>query len=149
MRISDWSSDVCSHKLSRARLRRVRSSLVGNKPKLPRDRRLDAGAIQNLTLDGRAINHFLRNELDHDPLPGIAVEMVHRSDDDTGTLEESLLGLPQQRRVEAESGPVGELPIPAPDRLSAFLSIMLSTNRDLISEERRAGKKCVRTCRTP
>src|SRR3546814_8191828 len=39
---------------------------------------LHAGAIQNLTLDGRAINHFLRNELDHDPLPGIAVEMVHR-----------------------------------------------------------------------
>src|SRR3546814_326015 len=90
-----------------------------------------AGAIQNLTLDGRAIDHFLRNELDHDPLPSIAVEMVHRSDYDTGTLEESLLGLPQQRRVEAESGPVGELPIPEHDRLSAFLSIMLSTNRDL------------------
>src|SRR3546814_18588860 len=127
MRISDWSADVCSSDL------RVRSALVGNKPKLPRDRRLHAGAIQNLTLDGRAINHFLRNELDHDPLPGIAVEMVHRSDDDTGTLEESLLGLPQQRRVEAESGPVGELPIPEHDRLSAFLSIMLSTNR---TEER-------------
>src|SRR3546814_12254679 len=70
------------HKLCRARLRRVRSALVGNKPKLPRDRRLHAGAIQNLTLDGRAINHFLRNELDHDPLPGIAVEMGHRSDAD-------------------------------------------------------------------
>src|SRR3546814_9152123 len=98
MRISDWSSDVCS---------------------------------SDLTLDGRAIDHFLRNELDHDPLPSIAVEMVHRSDYDTGTLEESLLGLPQQRRVEAESGPVGELPIPEHDRLSAFLSIMLSTNRDL------------------
>src|SRR3546814_9094139 len=41
-----------------------------------------AGAIQNLTLDGRAIDHFLRNELDHDPLPSIAVEMVHRSDYD-------------------------------------------------------------------
>src|SRR3546814_12773442 len=91
---------------------------------------MQAGAIQNLTLDGRAINHFLRNELDHDPLPGIAVEMVHRSDDDTGTLEESLLGLPQQRRVEAESGPVGELPIPEHDRLRAFISILISTNRN-------------------
>src|SRR3546814_2084734 len=86
MRISDWSSDVCSSDL----LRRVRPALVGNKAKLPRDRRLHAGAIQNLTLDGRAIDHFLRNELDHDPLPSIAVEMVHRSDYDTGTLEESL-----------------------------------------------------------
>src|SRR3546814_2739020 len=90
------------HKLCRARLRRVRSALVGNKPKLPRDRRLHAGAIQNLTLDVRAINHFLRNELDHDPLPGIDVEMVHRSDYDTGTLEDSLLGLPHSEAHTAQ-----------------------------------------------
>ena len=49
---------------------------------MPRERRLDAGAVEDLALNGRTIDNLLRNEFDGQAIALIGVEVVQRANDD-------------------------------------------------------------------
>ena len=47
------------HQFSGPGLCRTGAALVGGKAQMPRELRLDAGAVEDFALDGGAIDHFL------------------------------------------------------------------------------------------
>lgn len=72
------------HKLCSTCFRKVGAALVCDKAKLTGNGRLHAGTVQNLSFNGRTFHHFLRDQLNHEPLTGISVEMMHSADYDAG-----------------------------------------------------------------
>jgi hypothetical protein len=77
---------------------------------------LDAGAVENFTLNGGTVDDFLRDQLDRQAIALLGIEVVHRPDDHARTFQELLFGRADAIRVEAKIGPVRKLPVPAHDR---------------------------------
>ena len=104
------------HQFGGPGLRRTGAALVGGKAQMSCERRLDAGTVEELALDGGAIDDFLRDKLDGQTVALVGVEVVHRPDDNARAFQELLFRHADAIRVEAEIRPVRKLPIPAHDR---------------------------------
>ena len=104
------------HEFGGPGLSRACAALVGSKAQMPCERRLDAGAVEDLALNGRTVDNLLRNEFDGQAIALIGVEVMERANDDAGAFQELLFGRADAIRVEAEIRPVRKLPIPAHDR---------------------------------
>ena len=98
------------HQFSRPGLCRTGAALVGGKAQMPCERRLDAGAVEDFSLDGRAINNFLRDQLDGQTIARIGVEVVERANDDAGTFGISRSGA--ERGACAPGDPLMQAPAP-------------------------------------
>ena len=78
------------HEFGGPGLRPPRAALVGGKAQMPCERPQDAGAVEDLALDGRAIDNLLRDEFDGQAIALIGVQVVERADDDARAFQEFL-----------------------------------------------------------
>ena len=78
------------HKFGGPGLCRACAALVGGKAQMPRERRLDAGAVEDLALDGGAIDNLLGDKFDGQPIALICVEVMERTNDDARAFKELL-----------------------------------------------------------
>ena len=78
------------HEFGGPGLCRACAALVGGKAQMPRERRLDAGAVEDLALNGGAIDDLLRDKFDGQAIALIGVEVVERANDDAGAFQELL-----------------------------------------------------------
>lgn len=104
------------HEFGRPGFRRAGAALIGGEAQVLCQRRLDAGAVEDFALDGGAVDYLLRYEFDGQTVALVGVEVMERTDDDTGAFQKSLLGRAKAIRVEAKIRPVRMLPVPAHDR---------------------------------
>jgi hypothetical protein len=104
------------HHLGDSLFRRFDAPMIGAETKLPADRGLHAGAVENLPLDFRGRQCLDAHGLDGELIPILGVEVPNRADEHAATDEELLLGFDETGVVPREIWPVGPLPVPLHDR---------------------------------
>ena len=110
------AAEEIRHEFCSARLGGIGAAVVGLKSQVLRDGRLHARAIEDLSLNCRAIDSLLCHEFDRKVLTIVGIEVGHDTDQNTGTLQKLVFTASQSRRVIGEVGPVGLLPVPTHDR---------------------------------